>query len=42
MLYENIQIPPDKNNDGNTETGESVGSLIQFKEIFDVVLSYKF
>ena len=43
LIYDdNIQVPYDKNNDGNTETGESVRSLVQFKEIFGVGLSYKF
>jgi hypothetical protein len=43
LIYDdNVQVPYDKNNDGNTEAGESVRSLVQFKEIFGVGLSYKF
>lgn len=43
LIYDdNIAVPFDKNNDGNIETGESVRSLVQFKEIFGVGLSYKF
>jgi hypothetical protein len=43
LIYDdNIAVPFDKNNDGNIDTGESVRSLVQFKEIFGVGLSYKF
>jgi hypothetical protein len=42
IFDDNIAVPFDKNNDGNIETGESVRSLVQFKEIFGVGLSYKF
>jgi hypothetical protein len=43
LIYDdNIQVPFDKNNDGNVEAGESIRSLVQFKEIFGVGLSYKF
>jgi hypothetical protein len=43
LIYDdNIQVPFDKNNDGNIEAGESVRSLVQFKEIFGVGLAYKF
>ena len=43
LIYDdNIAVPSDKNNDGNIETGESVRSQVQFKEIFGVGLSYKF
>ena len=37
LIYDdNIQVPFDKNNDGNIEAGESIRSLVQFKEIFGV------
>jgi len=43
LIYDdNIQVPYDRNNDGKTEKGESVRSLVQFKEIFGVGLAYKF
>jgi hypothetical protein len=43
LIYDdNIQVPYDMNNDGKTEKGESVRSLVQFKEIFGVGLAYKF
>lgn len=43
LIYDdNISVPFDKNNDSNIETGESVKSKVQFKEIFGVGLSYKF
>jgi hypothetical protein len=43
LIYDdNIQVPSDRNNDGNVEAGESIRSLVQFKEIFGVGLSYKF
>jgi hypothetical protein len=43
LIYDdNTSVPFDKNNDGNIETGESIRSLVQFKEIFGVGLSYKF
>jgi len=43
LIYDdNIQVPFDKDENGNIETGESVRSLVQFKEIFGVGLSYKF
>jgi hypothetical protein len=42
IFDDNIAVPYDRNNDGNIETGESVRSKIQFKEIFGVGLSYKF
>lgn len=43
LIYDdNIQIPVDKNGNGILETGESVRSKVQFKEILGVGLSYKF
>ena len=43
LIYDdNIQVPFDKNNDGTIGPGESIRSLVQFKEIFGVGLSYKF
>ena len=43
LIYDdNIQVPYDKNNDGTIETGESIRSLVQFKEILGAGLSLKF
>jgi hypothetical protein len=43
LLYDDkIKVPFDKNNNGTIETGESVGSKVQFKEILGVGLSYNF
>jgi hypothetical protein len=43
LIYDdNIQIPVDKNNNGTLEPGESIRSMVQFKEILGVGLSYKF
>lgn len=43
LIYDdNIGVPFDKNNDGTIAPGESIRSLVQFKEIFGVGLSYKF
>jgi len=43
LIYDdNIQVPFDKNHDGTVETGESIRSLVQFKEIFGVGISIKF
>jgi hypothetical protein len=43
LIYDdNIKVPFDKNDNGVVETGESVGSKIQFKEIFGVGLAYNF
>jgi hypothetical protein len=42
MYDDNIKVSFDKNNDGTIAAGESVGSKIQFKEIFGVGFSYKF
>jgi hypothetical protein len=43
LIYDdNIAVPFDKNDDGTIESGESIRSLVQFKEIFGVGLSYKF
>jgi hypothetical protein len=43
LIYDdNIAVPFDRNNNGTIETGESIRSLVQFKEIFGVGLSYKF
>jgi hypothetical protein len=43
LIYDDkIKVPYDRNGNGNIETGEVVGSKIQFKEILGVGLSYKF
>jgi hypothetical protein len=43
LIYDdNIAVPFDKNDDGTIESGESLRSLVQFKEIFGVGLSYNF
>ena len=43
LVYDDkIKIPLDRNGDGIIESGEGVGSLVQFKEILGVGLSYKF
>jgi hypothetical protein len=43
LIYDdNIAVPFDKNDDGTIESGESLRSLVQFKEIFGVGISYKF
>jgi hypothetical protein len=43
MIYDDdIKISFDKNGDGVIASGESVGSKVQFKEIFGVGFSYKF
>jgi hypothetical protein len=43
LIYDdNIQIPVDKNGNGILETGESIRSKVQFKEILGVGLSLKF
>jgi hypothetical protein len=43
LIYDdNIAVPFDRNNNGTIEPGESIRSLVQFKEIFGVGLSYKF
>lgn len=43
LLYDdNIKVPFDKNKDGIIQPGEAIGSLVQFKEILGVGLSYKF
>ncbi len=43
LLYDdNIKVPFDNNDNGTIEAGESVGSKVQFKEIFGVGFSYKF
>jgi hypothetical protein len=43
LIYDdNIQIPVDKNGNGTFETGESIRSKVQFKEILGVGFSYKF
>lgn len=43
LLYDdNIKVPFDKNGDDVIDAGESVGSKVQFKEIFGVGFSYKF
>jgi hypothetical protein len=43
LIYDDkIKIPFDKNGNGIIETGESVGSLLQFKEILGIGFSYNF
>jgi hypothetical protein len=43
LVYDDkIKVPFDKNGNGTIEAGESVGSLIQFKEILGVGFSYNF
>jgi hypothetical protein len=43
LIYDdNIQITDDKNGNGTLETGESIRSKVQFKEILGVGLSLKF
>jgi hypothetical protein len=43
LIYDDkIKVPFDRNGNGTIESGESVGSKIQFKEIFGVGFSYKF
>jgi hypothetical protein len=43
LIYDDkIKVPFDRNDNGIIETGESIGSKIQFKEILGVGLSYKF
>jgi hypothetical protein len=42
MYDDKIQIPDDKNGNGILETGESVRSKVQFKEILGVGFSYNF
>lgn len=43
LIYDDdIKVPYDINDNGQVETGEAVGSKIQFKEIFGAGLSYKF
>jgi hypothetical protein len=43
LVYDDkIKIPLDRNGDGIIAPGEGVGSLVQFKEILGVGLSYKF
>ncbi|MCX6332669.1 MAG: DUF3078 domain-containing protein, partial [Bacteroidia bacterium] len=43
LIYDdNIKVPFDKNGNGIIEAGESVGSKVQFKEIFGAGFSYKF
>jgi hypothetical protein len=43
LIYDdNIAVPYDRNNDGIITSGESIRSLVQFKEIFGAGLSYKF
>jgi hypothetical protein len=43
LIYDdNIQVPYDKNHDGTIETGESIRSLVQFKEILGAGLALKF
>jgi hypothetical protein len=43
LIYDdNIAVPFDKDKNGTIDAGESIRSLVQFKEIFGVGLSYKF
>ena len=43
LIYDdNIAVPSDRNHDGIITAGESIRSLVQFKEIFGAGLSYKF
>ena len=42
MYDDKIKVPFDKNGNGTIETGEAVGSKVQFKEILGVGLSYNF
>jgi hypothetical protein len=43
LVYDDkIKIPYDKNGNGTIESGEAIGSLVQFKEILGVGLSYNF
>jgi len=42
MYDDKIQIPYDKNGNGILETGESIRSKVQFKEILGVGFSYNF
>lgn len=43
LIYDDkIKVPFDRNNDGNIEAGEAVGSKVQFKEILGVGFSYNF
>ena len=43
LVYDDkIKVPFDRNGDGTIETGESIGSLIQFKEILGIGFSYNF
>ena len=43
LVYDDkIKIPFDRNGDGTIQPGEGIGSLVQFKEILGVGLSYNF
>jgi hypothetical protein len=43
LIYDdNVAVPYDKNHDGTVDSGETIRSLVQFKEIFGVGLAYKF
>ena len=43
LVYDDkIKVPFDRNGNGTIETGESIGSLIQFKEILGIGFSYYF
>lgn len=43
LVYDDkIRVPSDRNGDGKIDTGEGIKSLVQFKEILGVGLSYKF
>jgi hypothetical protein len=43
LVYDDkIKVPADRNGNGIIETGETIGSLVQFKEILGVGFSYNF
>jgi hypothetical protein len=43
LVYDDkIMVPSDTNGNGKIEPSESIKSLVQFKEILGVGLSYKF
>jgi hypothetical protein len=43
LIYDDkIKVPGDRNKNGTIESGETIGSLVQFKEILGVGLSYNF
>ena len=43
LIYDDkIKVPGDRNKNGTIESGETIGSLVQFKEILGVGFSYNF